>query len=78
MLKQPVSEYGYLFDTMLTFESAAKWCKFIADDLEWKDQEATSWHDLAARYTSFMNEGPSGVVANPYLDEKISLMSRPS
>lgn len=78
MLKQPTTERGYIFESMLTFESAANWCQFIADDLEWKDKDATYWHELANRYQGFVDRGINGVVANKLLEEKISLMSRPS
>jgi len=78
MLKKPAIDRGHMFGPSLTFESAANWCRFIADDLEWKDEDATYWHRLATQYQGFVDRGMDGAVSHPRLEEKISLMSRPS
>ena len=70
MLRIPVTLHDTLYDSMLTFESCAEWCRFLANEADFNDTgDAEYWKAEADRFQSALDKGYNGCSNHPKLKE---------
>lgn len=72
MLRIPKVLNDILYERMLTFESCAEWCRFLANEADFNDTgDAEYWKAEADRFQSALDKGIKGCSNHPKLKEAI-------